>query len=126
MAQRLAKCLGVYRFCQEGFATRLSCPRLLAPHGMGRQSHHRDSGRGRVALESAGRVVSAHPWQLDVHQDEIGLLRRGQPQADVRGSGRNDPATLALKEGRNQLEVHGVIFHDQNTRPHDRLSLSGQ
>jgi len=43
---------------------------------------------------------------------------------DVRGLRQDDPTTLVFEEGGNQLEVHGVVFHNQNTRRHDRVFLS--
>src|SRR3954468_23704891 len=67
----------------------------------------------RVGLQRSRRLEPIHPWQTEIHQDEIRRVLLGKAQARFGGLCGDDLKTLSFQQVGSQLEVERIIFYDQ-------------
>src|ERR1051326_4625455 len=70
------------RLGEVGIAARLACFALVAAQRIRCDHDDRDRAQRRIGLEPAGRLVAVEDRQLNVHEDQVGPLRRRGGAAD--------------------------------------------
>ena len=81
---------------------------------MGGQSDDCDVCRGRVGLELPRELEAIHPWQLDVHEDQIRRLTGDELDRVFGGAGGRDVETLAFERGGCEQAARRIVLDDQH------------
>ena len=96
-------------------AARSQDPLLVALHRQRGQCNDRDRARARVLFEERGRCQAVHPRQMNVHQDEIGVLMLGDRDARLRIDCARNGVAGGLQQQDRQFHVVNVVLDDQNS-----------
>jgi hypothetical protein len=109
--EHLEELLDVQRFGQEAARPLLKQPLDQAGAGVGAEDDHRDPGRPGAGLEAAQDRLPGHVGQVQVEQDQVGVVVGGQVQAELGPHGRDQPdARAAAQDPLHQPEIGQVVL----------------
>ena len=84
----------------------------VARDRVGGQGQDRDMGGQRVVAQDLECAVTAHPGQIDVHQDHVGHIGAREFDAEVGVDGRDQlQVASACDQLFDQGEVGGIVFN---------------
>ena len=105
-----------------GLAPALADAFLIALHGKGRDGDDGDVAQFLVVLEPFGDFQTADLRQLDVHQDEVGLVQPRQGQRLQALPGLQRLVALGIEQIMKELHVQLVILDDEDFLGHHHLA----
>src|SRR5207244_884159 len=88
--------------------------RPVSLHREGGQRDHRDASGARLGTEVPQRYLSFHVWELDVEQYQIRPPSAGESEPFGGRRCRDGAVALELEQVSHQLQISGVVFHDED------------
>src|SRR5829696_9385740 len=86
----------------------------IAGHGLRGQRDHRDRLRSLIRLDSSECLDPVDPGKLDVHEDEVGDVLRGQFDRLLAARRLERLVSLRLEDVAEELHVLLIVLHDEN------------
>src|SRR5713101_408461 len=102
------------RLADEGVEARGGDLAAVARRHRGGERDHRDARRLRVRAQLLERFDAVDAWELDVHQDEVGLLLLRELHALLARDRFDRLIAFRLEDVARELHVFFIVFNDKN------------